>query len=161
MIGGVGSGEQGVRYEERIKSRIEQLGLAEKVIWTGGYPSGSQDPSIYLRAADVCVLPMDRGISLNNSSLAAVVAHGLPVVATKGDRAEQLFQHGKNLFLCESQNPNALANALITVLDNPNLQEQLRVGALELAQEHFSWEKNSKRTLGILSQYKHNNSPFV
>jgi len=149
LIGGVGSGDKGARYGEGVRARIEQLGIGQKIIWAGGYESGSQDPSIYLRAADLCVLPMDRGIALNNSSLAAAVAHGLPVVATRGNTVEEPLKHQRNLFLCVPQNPKILAYAIDTVLDDSELYGQLQAGARQLAHEYFSWESVVRRTLDV------------
>jgi len=55
------------------------------------------------------VLPFDFGVTLNNSSLAAACAHGLPVIGTETicGRDEEL-EHGKNIYLCRPQDPEML-----------------------------------------------------
>lgn len=150
LIGGVG-GSTGEKYQEEMKHLSKQLGLDPHVIWVGGYERGSHQASTFLRAADLGVLPMDRGIALNNSSLAAMVAHGLPVVTTKGESLEQPFQNGKNLLLCESQDPNGLARAIIATIDDSGLRNRLQKGSVDLAHECFSWEGTVRKTLSICS----------
>ena len=44
--------------------------------------------TLYLCAADICVLPFNVGVRLNNSSFAAAAAHGLPIVTTRGEMLE-------------------------------------------------------------------------
>ncbi len=55
-----------------------------------------------------------------------------------------------HVFLCQPQNPEALAQAMETLMANPELRERLSVGARELAEEWFSWEKAVARTVEAL-----------
>ena len=125
----------------------EELGIDDKVKWTGGYAWNSDEASGYLRAADVCVLPFDTGVSLHNSSFAAAAAHGLPVITTRGEILEQPFIHQKNVFLCPPKNPEAMALAMATLIDNPEIRQDHRLGALELAREWYSWDTATELTI--------------
>jgi glycosyltransferase involved in cell wall biosynthesis len=125
----------------------QELGIADRVAWTGGFPLESDRASLYLRAADACVLPFDQGIFLNNSSFAAAAAHGLPMLTTRGATLEPAFRHGENVFLCPPRDPELLAAAIETLLGDPDLCRRLGAGALRLAQEWFSWDKAIERTL--------------
>jgi rhamnosyl/mannosyltransferase len=127
-------------YEEQIKALAVELGVAERVVWTGHCPSTEDQGSIYLRSADVCVLPFDHGVYLNNSSFSAAVTHGLAVVTTKGDKVEGPIVHERNVFLCPPKDPVAMATALIMLIDNPTLRRRLQEGARDLAREWFSWD---------------------
>jgi len=84
---------------------------------------------------------------LNNSSFASATAHGLPIITTQSKMLEQPFIHEENVLLCPPKSPEAMANAIIRVIDNPELREHLRVGSLTLSQEWFSWEKAIDRTI--------------
>jgi glycosyltransferase involved in cell wall biosynthesis len=64
---------------------------------------------------------------------------------------EQPFAHEENVLLCPPNSPEAMANAIITVIDNPELREHLRVGSLNFSQEWFSWESAIDRTLAAFS----------
>jgi glycosyltransferase involved in cell wall biosynthesis len=70
------------RYIEDVRSRIEELGLGERVTWTGYVPD--EQVSRALRACDVCVLIYPEGVSARNTTLQAALEHGLPVVTTDG-----------------------------------------------------------------------------
>jgi glycosyltransferase involved in cell wall biosynthesis len=147
LIGGV---LKGPSYYQKIQAMPKELGIENKVIWTGEYAWDSEEASRCLRAADICVLPYDKGVCIHNSSLAGACAHGLPIITTEGTGMESLFIHESNVFLCPPQNPEALALAMETLMANPELRQRLSMGAGELAKEWFSWEKAVERTVETL-----------
>jgi glycosyltransferase involved in cell wall biosynthesis len=151
MIGGT-NGENHTSYLISLHRLARQLGIENKILWTGEYPSDSDEASLYLRAADACVFPFKYGVTLNRSSLAAAAAHGLPIITTKGDFLESPFVDQKNLLLCSPEEPNSLALAIASLIDDQPLRERLRTGALKLAAEYFSWDKAVERTLAGFSQ---------
>jgi glycosyltransferase involved in cell wall biosynthesis len=150
MIGGSLGSSHHPAYAQSIYELVKQLGIAEKVIWTGEYAWDSTEASFYLHAADAGVFPFTEGVTLNRSSLAAAATHGLPIVTTKGATVETPFIHQKNVLLCPPQDPQSLASAINSLISCPELCQQLRVGALELAREWFSWEKAVERTITAL-----------
>jgi len=141
-------------YEQQMDELSKQLGIADKIIWTKGYTFESEQPSIYLRAADACTLPYDEGIRMNRSSFAAAAAHGLPIITTRGDILESPFVDQRNILLCEPRNRETLAAAMERLISNPELQARLKKGALELAHERFSWDRAVERTVNALSNQK-------
>jgi glycosyltransferase involved in cell wall biosynthesis len=138
-------------YAQQLYELCGQLKIDDRVRWTGEYPWDSDEGSVYLRAADLCVLPFDSGVNLNNSSFAAAAAHGLPVVTTQGKFLDQPLVHQQNVYLCPPKNPEALGAAIVTLMDRPEIRERLRIGALELAREWYTWDKAIERTLATLS----------
>lgn len=141
-------------YGQEMRTLSKQLGIGDQVIWTGGYAWDSDEGSVYLRSADACVLPFDKGIQLNNSSFAAAAAHGLPIVTTQGTTLESPFIPSENVLLSHPQDPSALAAAITTLLDSPALCHRLGHGALQLAYEWFSWKKTVQRTITTLSAHE-------
>jgi glycosyltransferase involved in cell wall biosynthesis len=135
-------------YERAIYAFPNELGIADKVTWKGGYESDSDEASVYLRAGDICVLPYDDGVTLNRSSFAAAAVHGLPIVTTRGPLLESAFVHQKNVILCPPKNPEALAVAIETLMADPALRGRLSSGARDLARKWFSWESAIKQTIG-------------
>jgi len=138
-------------YMQELLRMAKELKIDERIIWTGGYPWDSDQASRYLHAADVCVLPYDGGVSVHNTSFAGAATHGLPVITTQGETLDPPFRHRDNLFLCPPKQPASLAAAIRTVCDDPLLRQRLRTGALQLAQEWFSWERAIDRTIETLS----------
>ena len=134
-------------YEEDMLRYPEQIGIGDKVMWLSGYDWDSEEASLYLHAADACVLPFDQGVTLNRSSFAAAVAHGLPIITTEGERLESPFKHQENVFLCPPKDPQALAGAIEALMRDHALQQRLRKGSTQLASQWFSWERAVDRTI--------------
>jgi glycosyltransferase involved in cell wall biosynthesis len=82
--------------------------------------AGSRDdvPRI-LRELDIFVLP-SLGEGISNTILEAM-ASGLPVVATKVGGNQELVEEGRTGTLVPAGEPEALANALRTYVDSPNV----------------------------------------
>jgi glycosyltransferase involved in cell wall biosynthesis len=142
--------EQRLSYLKDLKGLATELGIETDVIWTGPWDWDTDVSSLYLHAADVCVLPFDGGVSMNNSTFAAAAAHGLPIISTRGKSLERFFLHEENVFLCPPRDPEALATAIQTVMDRPELRARLASGASKLADEWFSWDRAAERTLAAL-----------
>jgi glycosyltransferase involved in cell wall biosynthesis len=136
-----------LNYINDLHALTAQFEIANRVTFTGYYPSESDQGSVYLRAADICVLPFHEGVMLNRSSVAAAAAHGLPLITTKGEFLESPFVNGKNVLLCPPQNPTSLAAAIKCAMNDPQLRQQLHFGSLQLARNWFSWENTVERTL--------------
>jgi glycosyltransferase involved in cell wall biosynthesis len=137
IIGGPLKGAEA--YYDGIQELYRELGISDSVIWTG-FVVDTHDLAVYLSAADLCVLPIDIGVQLNNSSFAGAAASGLPIVTTRGPLLEAPFVHGRNALFCPPKNPPALAEAIESLVDDPALRRRLAEGALALAQEWFSWD---------------------
>jgi polysaccharide biosynthesis protein PslF len=130
------------RYADEMHGLAVQLGIAERLLWVGGFSHDSELPSLCLSATDICVLPFDGGVKLNNSSFAAAAAHGLPIITTHANAAEAApFVDGQNVVLCSPKAPVSLAEAILSLAARPALRARLSQAALELTAEHFSWER--------------------
>lgn len=57
-----------------------------------------------------------------------------------------------NVFLCPPKDPDALALAIRTVMDSPDLRRRFSDGIRELAREWFSWEKAVGRILETIAK---------
>jgi glycosyltransferase involved in cell wall biosynthesis len=134
-------------YLPELRQLTRSLGLDGNVIWSGYYPTDSDLASVYLKAADACVLPFDDGVMLNRSSFAGAVAHGLPTITTRGEILENPFKDGENVLLCKPMDPASLAAAIERLMNDRDLRMRLSSGAMSLAREWFSWERAIDRTL--------------
>lgn len=152
LVGGVVAHEypDRPRFAEEMRAMPEQLGFGEKVVWTGEFETESDEASRFLYASDMCVFSHDLGLYLNNSSFAAVAAHGLPVVATKAEMVESPFVEGVNVLWCPPKSPEEMAAAILRVIDDPGLRLQLGEGARQLASIWFSWDAATDRTIALL-----------
>jgi glycosyltransferase involved in cell wall biosynthesis len=139
-------------YADAVRALGRRLGIEDRLTWIGEYRSDTDEASLCLRAADACVLPFDIGVQLNNSSFSSAAAHGLPIITTRGDTLESPFVHRENVLLCPPKSPQAMAESITLLMDNPDLRQRLALGALKLAQEWFSWESATERTMTTLTR---------
>jgi len=135
-------------YFESVRELPAKLGIAEKVMWTGHFNWDSDEGSRYLHAGDACVLPLDYGVTLNNSSLAAASTHGVPVIGTElAVGRDEALEHGRNIYLCQPRDPEMLAEAIQLVSENTALRERLQMGVLDLAR---SWHRSDTMTARLV-----------
>lgn len=137
-------------YGEEMRTLARHLGVADRTHWSGGFRWDADDGSQDLRATDACVLPYDDGVCVHNSSFAAAVAHGLPVITTQGKATDCLLTDRHNVLLCPPRDPDALAAAVESLMSDPGLSLRLRAEAIRLHDEHFAWEKIVPRVLAAL-----------
>jgi glycosyltransferase involved in cell wall biosynthesis len=146
---------EGASYFEKMERLSEQLGVDDKIIWTGAFKAEDEKASLFLRAADIGVLPFLHGVQLNNSSLSTMAAHDLPIIATRGSGLDEQFIHGENMLLCGSGDVPALAQSITLMIDHPDLRDRLRSGVQKLSQEWFCWDQAITRTLATFGMKSH------
>ncbi len=134
-------------YAEKVERLIADLGLTERVHWTG-YASPEQI-SAALLATDVCVLPYRDGVSFRRGSLLACLAHGRAIVTTHPRVPLPQARDGETMLLVEPRDPAGLARAVKRLTFNPELQARLEAEAKTLA-AGFSWEHIAHQTIAVL-----------
>jgi glycosyltransferase involved in cell wall biosynthesis len=146
MIGGrTGSSDPTNRaYAERVESLIAELGVAERVRWTGYVPT--EKVSAALLSVDIVVLPYRDGISFRRGSLHAALAHGCAIISTKPHVMLPELQERKNIALVPPEEPKAIAQAAQLLHRDTELRRRIGQGAALLA-EQFTWEQIARRTV--------------
>jgi len=154
MVGGkVGSSDPtNVAYLKKIEGLIEELGLTDRVLWTGYTPQ--PEVSANLLASDVCVLPYRDGASFRRGSFMAALAHGLPIVSTRPRVDVPELRHGENILLVPPDAPVALAEAIARLAQDARLRRRLGEGAARLAQS-FTWEKIAEKAEALYEEILH------
>ena len=151
MVGGkVGSSDAtNLAYLARVEALIDELGVADRVNWTGFTPS--QEVSDNLLATDCAVLPYREGASLRHGSLMAALAHALPICSTEVPSAVRdvaglfpMLRNGETSLLVPPDDPVATAQAVTDLMSNPTLRSRLASGARELSQQ-FEWGAIAQR----------------
>ncbi len=106
----VGQGE----LETKVRAEIEQLGLSDRITLLGAMEQ-SKLAGLYQISNIFVLTSAYEGLSL--SSLEAL-ACGTPVVTTRAGETPNFLTADSGI-VCEEQEPNAIAEALRQVLDNP------------------------------------------
>jgi glycosyltransferase involved in cell wall biosynthesis len=148
MIGGQtgASDPTNVAYLEQIRALIAELGLEDRVAWTGYLPP--QGVTASFLAADVCALPFRDGASFLHGTFHAALAHGVPIVTTRPRVPLPELVDGEAVRLVPPEDPPALAQALAELAGAAELRRRLgeRAGALS---QQFLWPKIAADTLAV------------
>ena len=96
-----------------------------------------QDADLLLNPSRVDNMPI---------SLLEAMASGVPVVSTNVGGIPYMAQHGVSALLVPPQDPEALAQEALRVIEDPALAERLRQAGLEAAQA-YSWDRVRPRLL--------------
>ncbi len=114
------------------EARARQLGLAERVIFTGL----RQDVPELLAGMDALVFSSEReGLSM---AMLEAMAAGVPVIATSVGGTPELIESGVSGILVPPHQPQALAEQLTELLTHSEKAETIRRAARQRVEEHFS-----------------------
>jgi glycosyltransferase involved in cell wall biosynthesis len=92
-----------------------------------------------MRQADVLVQPSVA--EPFGMPIVEAMATGLPVVGSLTGGIPEIIVDGQTGILVERENPSALADALLWLLDNPALAEEMGRAGRRRAVEKFSWDR--------------------
>ena len=128
----VGSGPMEVEWRALAAS----LGVAERVHFTGEVPDA--DLPVYYRAADLFVLPANARAEAFGTVLTEAMAAGLPCVTTEvGSATSWVVQDGVTGRVVPPRDPSALAQAIRSILDDPERCRAMGRAAAERARVEF------------------------
>jgi glycosyltransferase involved in cell wall biosynthesis len=130
-----------VGYLGELKAQVRKLDLVDRVVFTGPYPAGSSDPSYWLYASDICVLPLRMSVNLNNSSLSAPLRHGVPTIVTESsatsNRLDAAYIKRFTRTVVDAD-AGSLAAHISELADDPAERQIMRTLGLEYAKQLYS-----------------------
>jgi phosphatidylinositol alpha-mannosyltransferase len=166
FVGRYGEKRKGLKYLlgafKILKKRFEQIrliivgpgskmarllhgGNGEDVVFTG-YAAYDDLPRYY-RTADVFCAPATGAESFGIVLLEAMAA-GAPVVASNIKGYAGVVDHGKDGFLIQPMDEEALAGALAHVLENDGLKEKMRANG-KIKAERYRWTNVSRQVMNF------------
>jgi len=125
----------------RLQRRSVELGVSERVLFTGGF--AETDKTDLYNLADVYVMP-SRGEGFGFVLLEAM-ACGLPVLASKHDGGREAVREGKLGLLVDPANPAEIRAAVRELLDRG--EKRVPPGL-----EHFSFARFRERVIEMMAQ---------
>ena len=126
----------GEAYREMLVRRAWNVGAAPHVSFDDSYRDLAALTEL-IRSADLVVLPYDSKDQVTSGVLVDAVAAGRPVVSTAFPHAVELLRSGAGLVVPQ-RDPQALADAIRSVLTDPALAEGMAAEARRLAPD-LSW----------------------
>lgn len=132
--------------EEDLRALAVNRGVEKQVVFAG-YRS---DVDHLLRGMDIFALPSD--VEGQPVSVLEAMNAGLPVVASRVGGLPEIIVAGETGFLCQPGNVEELCQALIRLMDSPELRRQMGDAGQVRVQKHFSAERMTRRFEGLYSQ---------
>jgi glycosyltransferase involved in cell wall biosynthesis len=123
-------------YEEHLRRSIPPS-LADRVVFRDDVPQA--DLVEAYRDADVFVFPSAWNEPFG-MPVAEAMACGVPVVATRGGGIPEFVEHGRSGLLVERGNPLALAEAVVTLLDQPEHRRVLGRAGRDRIERELTWD---------------------
>jgi glycosyltransferase involved in cell wall biosynthesis len=133
-------------YGDEIAALIGELGLTERVRWTGRRPDDAVGAD--LNALDVLLLPYEDGASLRRGTLMAGLANGCAIVTTTPQAPMPELAGGRDLLYVPPGDPAAAAEAVLSLVADPARAAALRRAALAAARQ-FTWETIAREHLRL------------
>ena len=135
----VGSGEM----REELEGLCNKIGV-KKYVKFAGFVEGSMKP-FYYRAADVFCLPSTMKHEIFGIVNLEAMARGVPIVASKIGGVPDVVKDGENGLLVQPKDSEALADAIIYLLENEDVRERMGKNGRKKV-EDYSWEKIAEET---------------
>lgn len=143
----VGDGPQ----RQPLEKLAEQLEIRNRLRFVGW--KKNHELAAEYQQANLFLYP-SRHEGMPNAVLEAM-ASGLPVIASDIAGNEELIVHGETGLLIEPENQHAIEKALLSLLPNPALREQMGSAARQRAADCYPWERTAERYLHALQKVVH------
>jgi glycosyltransferase involved in cell wall biosynthesis len=125
----VGDGKQ----LELIKQLANELNIQDKTVFTGFVPLSGDLPGLY-RLASVFVTASE--VEIQSSVVLEAAATGLPVVTVNASSMPEFVRDGETGFVVPRQDVAALADRLVTLINDPARGRAMGQAGLALACPH-------------------------
>ncbi len=127
---------------------VNEFGLNSRVEFTGRIPT----PELvrhYNEAKLFVTSSVHEGFGL---PLAEAMACGAPVIGTRIGAYEEIVEDGVSGVLVPPRSPQALADAIRALWDDPARRQALADGARQRVMEKFNWRKAAEETLAVYEE---------
>lgn len=127
-----------------LEAQADRLGISGRVRFLGMVRDITK---VYAMARFVVLSSAWEGMPL---TLLEASAYGLPAVATRVSGTPEVVRHEQTGLLVEPGDPEALARAIIRLLENDSLRCQLGAAALEMSMSEFAPEQRLHKLVHYL-----------
>lgn len=138
--------------EVRLKTMVSHYHLKERVIFFGNLPF--EEAISILKTAHIVVNPSYTE-GLPTSVTEAALCHKAIIATSVGGTPEVISGQSDGVLVLPKQ-PEAIAEKLVLLIDNPKLREELGEAAFKSVNEKFSWEHASDQYLEVFSKLREN-----
>jgi len=132
---------------EAFRQQVQALGVADRVHVIGPI-QGEEKRGALVDAACFCLPSRQEGFSV---AITEAIGHGVPVVVTEGCHFPEVQSEGAGLVL--PLDAKEIGRALIRVMSDPGLRQQMSEKGRALAVQSYTWPKIADQTLPIYESF--------
>jgi glycosyltransferase involved in cell wall biosynthesis len=115
---------EGERYRESLQALAEQLGIADHLILNNRFVS-AEELAEHVGAADIYITPYKHEAQVVSGTLAIALGAGKAIVSTPYWHARELLAEKRGVIV-PFQNPDAIADAVLALLENDAERHAMR-----------------------------------
>lgn len=137
-------------YFQKLKKRIEKPPLNKAILFLGWVPY--ELVSKYIGASDIGVMPMRATLNHNlyvSFKLFEYWAMAKPVIVTKLSAIGDIVKNKKNGLIVPTEDPKALANAILFLSKNSKLVGQMGKSGRKLVEDEYNWDILLKKEIAV------------
>jgi phosphatidylinositol alpha-1,6-mannosyltransferase len=145
-------------YDSTLRDLARKSGMTERVVFTGAVPY--EELPAYFRAGNVFAMPCrSRWFGFDVEALGAVflqgAAVGRPVIAGDSGGAPEAVKHGETGLVVDPTQPEPLAHAIISLLQDPARAEAMGRAGSEWVHREWTWDQMTARLERLLRRIVH------
>jgi hypothetical protein len=151
------AGQVAASVQASLQQQAIALGIQSQLHWLGALSTDAL--AAWLSAGHLLLQPQplhhgqEGGVSNKNGTVAAAFMMGLPVLSTRGDMTDTgFFDHGHNCWLLPDNEATTWTEALMHLLPQPALRQQLGTGARHSFTTQLQWPLLAARHLQLLQE---------
>jgi len=141
-------------YYRRILRLLDELDIRKSVMLSGWVTH--QEVPQYIAASDIGVMPMRASLNHNcylSFKLFEYWGVGKPVVSTRLEAISKIVKEGMNGLLVESENPQALTEAILKLINDPERAKKMGAEGRKLVEQKYNWENLMKEEIAFYKKY--------
>jgi glycosyltransferase involved in cell wall biosynthesis len=133
---------EGERYREELQALAEQLGVASNLMLPNRFVS-AEELVEHVGAADIYITPYRQEAQIVSGTLAIALGAGKAIISTPYWHAKELLANNRGVIV-PFQNPEAIAQAVLQLLDNDGQRHAMRKRAYLHSRETI-WPKTAQK----------------
>jgi len=142
---------EGDRYRASLQALAKEMGVESQVIFHNRFVS-PEEMVEFIGAADIYITPYRHEAQVVSGTLAYALGAGKAIISTPYWHAVELLDDRRGA-LVPFQNPDAIANKTIELLDTPALRHAMRKRAYLFARE-MVWKRVAQGYMGSFSRVR-------
>jgi len=132
---------EGERYREELQALAQQLGVSGHLIFKNRFVS-AEELIEHVGAADIYITPYRHEAQAVSGTLAIALGAGKAIISTPYWHARELLAQQRGLIV-PFENPGAIADAVLSLLENPAERHAMRKRAYLYSRE-TTWAKTAR-----------------